>query len=143
MSEVHLSEGLFTDEEEPHLIGQRCDDCSTLSFPLSSGCPRCSSQSVSSTELSNRGTLWTWTSQEFQPPTPPWVGESGDAFTPYYLGYVELPGELRVETFLTGIEDRLPKIGEEMELVVVPFAHNDEGDTILTYAFAPASAGGA
>ena len=143
MAEVPIAEGLFTDGDDPHLIGQRCDECDTMSFPLTAGCPRCSSTDVREVPLATRGTLWTWTSQEFRPPAPPYTGPPGDEWAPYYLGYVELPGELRVETYLTGIEDRTPVIGEEMELVIVPFATNDDGDTRVTYAFAPASREGA
>ena len=124
MTSVPVAEGLFeVAGGAPALIGGRCDDCGTISFPLAPGCPRCSSASVSSMALATRGTLWTWTSQEFQPVAPPYIGPGSDGtdFAPYFVGYVELPGELRVETRLTGLGNRTPQIGEEMELVIVPF----------------------
>jgi uncharacterized OB-fold protein len=56
---------------------------------------------------------------------------------PYGVGYVELPGEVKVETRLTEADpDRLQQ-GMEMELVVVPFRTDDKGDEIVTFAFRP------
>lgn len=93
--------------------------------------------------LATRGTLWTWTSQEFQPVAPPYIGPGADGtdFAPYFVGYVELPGELRVEARLTGFADRTPRIGEAMELVFVPFTRNADGDEVVSYAFAPVGEG--
>jgi len=144
MTSVPVAEGLFEDVDgAPALIGGRCDDCGTISFPLAPGCPGCSSARVSSMALSPRGTLWTWTSQEFQPVAPPYIGPGSDGtdFAPYFVGYIELPGELRVEARLTGYADRTPRIGEEMELVIVPFTHREAGDEVVSYAFAPVSEG--
>lgn len=134
MTDVPIAEDLFTDE--PRLIGGTCDDCGTISFPLAAGCPRCSSASVRRTELATAGTLWTWTSQEFRPPDP-YLGP-GDAksFERHYVGYVELPGQLRVEGLLTGF-DREPVIGEEVVLVTMPFGQRASGEQVRTYAFAP------
>ena len=144
MTRVPVAEGLFDEAGGvPALIGGRCDDCGTITFPLAPGCPRCSSASVSSTALATRGTLWTWTSQEFQPVAPPYIGPGSDGtdFAPYFVGYVELPDELRIEARLTGFTDRTPRIGEEMELVIVPFTRNDDGDEVVSYAFAPVEEG--
>jgi len=48
--------------------------------------------------LERTGTLYTWTVQGFRP-KPPYAGPEG--FEPYGVGYVELPGEVRVEARLT------------------------------------------
>jgi uncharacterized OB-fold protein len=65
------------------------------------------------------------------------MGESTDqTFEPFLVGYVELPGQVRVEAQLVGVTADDVAIGQEMELVLVPFRH--EGDTeLLTYAFRP------
>ena len=139
MTVVPIADGLFTwPADEPALLGSSCDACSNLSFPARPGCPRCGSTDATVRPLGRRGTLWTWTSQEFRPPSPPYTGP-GDSrnFDPYYVGYVELPGELRVEAHLTGFGDERPVIGQPVELVVVPFTENADGDTVVTYAFAP------
>jgi uncharacterized OB-fold protein len=85
--------------------------------------------------LSRRGRLWAWTTQEFPPPAPPYAGPTGKAFVPYGVGYVELDGEVRVETRLT-TKDGL-RIGMAMELVLVPFRIDDDGNEIVTFAFRP------
>lgn len=139
MTVVPIADGLFTwPADEPSLLGSSCDACSHLSFPVRPGCPRCGSTAATVRPLGRHGTLWTWTSQEFRPPSPPYTGPGDDRnFEPYYVGYVELPGELRVEAHLTDFGDDRPVIGQPVELVVVPFAENADGDTVVTYAFAP------
>ncbi len=137
-----LAEGLFTwPADEPRLLGSRCARCGTMTFPVHYGCPRCSSDEMTTVELGTRGTVWTWTSQEFPPP-PPYAGPAD--FHPYYLGFVELPGELMVEAYFTGYDDREPAIGDEVELRIVPFnVHDDDSGevTVVTYAFAPVQTG--
>jgi uncharacterized OB-fold protein len=87
--------------------------------------------------LASRGTLWTWTSQAFRPKTPPYGGpEDEESYTPFLLGYVELPDQLRVETRLVDVELEQLRPGMEMELVIVPFRR--DGDTeVMSFAFRP------
>jgi uncharacterized OB-fold protein len=85
--------------------------------------------------LARRGRLWAWTTQEFPPPTPPYAGPTGAAFVPYGVGYVELAGEVRVETRLTTTEGL--RIGMDMELVLVPSRTDDDGTEVVTFAFRP------
>jgi uncharacterized protein len=93
-------------------------------------------------KLSPTGTLWAWTSQEFLPKAPPYAGpETAETFAPYYVGYVEVPEGLCVETRMTGFGDRRPRIGERLSLVALPFTTDDEGNEIVLPAFAPASGG--
>ena len=68
--------------------------------------------------LPRRGTLWTWTTQGFEPPSPPYVRDRDGEFEPYAVGYVELPGFLRVEGRLTESRPERLRIGMEMEVVV-------------------------
>jgi uncharacterized OB-fold protein len=134
-----LAEGLFTwPSESPRLLGSRCDRCGTYTFPTHYGCPRCSSDAMTTVELGTRGRVWTWTSQEFRPPEP-YAGP--EDFTPYYVGYVELPDELIVETYFAGYDDGHPEIGDEVELTVVPFDTDDPDDPVVTYAFRPVQEG--
>jgi len=79
--------------------------------------------------------LWAWTTQEFPPPSPPYAGPVGDAFVPYGVGYVELAGEVRVETRLTETKDL--RTGMELELMLVPFRTDDDGNEVVTFAFRP------
>ena len=107
------------------LVAGRCRACGVLTFPLRARCPSCGGDAEREL-LPQRGTLWTWTTQGFEP-KPPYVGD-GD-FEPYGVGYVEFDGLLRVEGRLTVAEGL--RIGEEMEVVALDHA----GRT--TYAFAP------
>jgi uncharacterized OB-fold protein len=64
------------------------------------------------TLLPRRGTLWTWTTQGFEPKSPPYLPDEGE-FRPFVVGYVELPGVLRIEA---RVEVDEPKIGMELEV---------------------------
>jgi uncharacterized OB-fold protein len=45
--------------------------------------------------LSAVGTLWTWTVQRYAPKSPPYIPPAA-GFTPFTVGYVELPEGVRV-----------------------------------------------
>ena len=137
MSRVPVAEGVFTwTASEPQLIGSRCAACEIVTFPAQDSCPRCASTEMAEHLLSRRGRLWAWTTQEFPPPSPPYSGPTGDAFVPYGVGYVELADEVKVETRLTETEGL--RIGMEMELVLVPFRTDADGNEVVTFAFRPA-----
>ncbi len=94
-------------------------------------------------QLAPRGTLWTWTVQGFPPKAPPYIGESDPArFVPFGVGYVELPGQLKVEGRLTESDPSRLQIGMQMDLVVVPLSGDDAGNRVVTYAFRPICAAG-
>jgi uncharacterized OB-fold protein len=87
--------------------------------------------------LPRRGRLWAWTTQDFPPPSPPYAGPSGKDFVPFGVGYVELPGEVKVETRLTTADPDVLRDGMEMELTLVPFRTDADGNEVVTFAFAP------
>lgn len=136
MARVPLAEGVFTGpSEDPRLIGCRCSACGIVTFPAQDSCPRCASTGMSEHRLPRRGRLWAWTTQEFPPPAPPYTGPTGEAFAPFAVGYVELDGEVKVETRLVGASAL--RIGMDMELVLVPFRTDDAGNEVVTFAFRP------
>jgi uncharacterized OB-fold protein len=59
-----------------------------------------------------------------------------DTFKPYGVGYVELPGEVRVEARLTEADPDRLAIGMPMELVLIP-APGGETSGVVTFAFRP------
>ena len=138
MSDRAIAEGLFTwPAADPALIGGRCQACRQLSFPVGTACPRCGAAPLAREPLVRSGTLWTWTSQGF-PPKAPFNGNLGGAgITPWYVGLVQLGDELRVESLLVDLDDRVPEFDMPVELVVVPFRTEESGDTTVTYAFRP------
>ncbi|MFF5324636.1 Zn-ribbon domain-containing OB-fold protein [Janibacter hoylei] len=139
MTQVPLAEGLFTwPSEDPALIAGRASDGS-LVFPYRShrlvGGNR---ELLEQVELPRRGTLWTFTTQYFRPTSPPYAGDDTDAtFEGFTVGYVELPGALRVEARLTEPDASKLRIGQEMELVIIPLGKDKDGNQTMIYAFAP------
>jgi uncharacterized OB-fold protein len=120
---------------EPVLIGSQCRQCETVTFPRQDACPRCTSTEMSRRELAREGTLWTWTVQRFRPKSPPYAGDEGqEEFEPYGVGYVELPGEVRVEARLTESDPARLRIGMPMELTLIPAPGFQEA---VTFAFRP------
>jgi uncharacterized OB-fold protein len=138
MSSIPVEEGVFTwPADEPQLIGSRCTACGIVTFPTQESCPRCAMTAMEEQLLARRGRLWAWTTQAFAPPSPPYSGPAGEDFVPFGVGYVELPGEVKVETRLTEADPAVLRAGMEMELVIVPFRTDDEGNEIVTFAFGP------
>lgn len=138
-TQVPVAEGVFTwPSEEPRLIASRCTDCDNHMFPVQADCPRCSGAATEPVELGRRGTLWTWTIQNYPPKSPPYAGNADPAtFEPFGVGYVDIDGKVRVESRLTVAEPSELEIGMEMELVIDPLYTNDNGDEVVTFAFAP------
>lgn len=140
--QVPVAEGLFTwPSDEPRLIGARCAGCGLVGFPAGAACQRCGGTEVTETLLPDRGTLWTFTTQDFRPPSPPYDGtDTAETFRPYALGYVELAGEVMVEARLTFTGEPDPArlaIGQPMRLAIVPYTVSADGTEVMTFAFAP------
>jgi uncharacterized protein len=142
MTRVPVAEGIFTwPSDEPQLVGGRCGACGIVTFPAQGSCPRCASTDMAEHLLARRGRLWAWTTQDFPPPSPPYAGPTGRDFVPFGVGFVELPGEVKVESRLTESDPEVLANGMEMELVVVPFRTDDDGNEVVTFAFRPVAAG--
>jgi uncharacterized protein len=129
MTQTPVAEGLFTwPSDEPALIASEFEG--RLSFPPRAGGSR--------RLLKRQGTLWSFTSQNFRPPAPPYDGnDTPETFQPYLLGYVELEGELVVEGRLVDCSVDELELGQPMELRIVPYTVRPDGTEVLTYAFAP------
>ena len=141
--QVPIAPGLFTwPSEEPRLIGTKCTACGVMTFPSQADCPRCAGDSMEQAEFERRGTLWTFTTQEFPPKSPPYARvETLETFEPYAVGYVEFPGQAKVEGRIDAQDLASLRIGMEMEVVVVPFMDDEQGNEVVTYAFRPVSSG--
>jgi uncharacterized OB-fold protein len=146
MTQVPVADGLFTwPADEPQLIGSRCTECGIVTFPVQDSCPRCASTAMEEHLLARQGTLWAWTTQSFPPPAPPYVGPVGKEFVPFGVGFVDL-GEVKVEARLTTVDADVLNAAVTgrtmMDLVVVPVGTDDDGNEIVSYAFAPTNSKG-
>ncbi|WP_301148563.1 Zn-ribbon domain-containing OB-fold protein [Mycobacterium simiae] len=127
-------------EESPQLIGSRCGACGATAFPVQDRCPRCSGGGMSEVLLPRTGTLVAWTTQGF-PPGAPYAGPTGKDFIPFGVGLVQLglgdEAVIRVEGRLTENDPAKLKFGQQVELTMVPFTTDADGNDIITFAFRP------
>ncbi|NBC88012.1 MAG: DNA-binding protein [Alphaproteobacteria bacterium] len=126
---------LWSDDPEPHLMGGKLPSGDVV-FPMPKGD---AARDVEPYRLSRRGKLWSWTSQGFLPKEPyegPGSGpnEGPPDFKPFLIGYVELPGEVIVETRIVDASLDELELGMDMEFCIVPFTSEYD-----TYAFRPAA----
>jgi uncharacterized protein len=125
-------QGWFTTGAEPALLASRCTTCGSVFFPRMEGfCrnPACDGESFEVTELSRRGTVWSYTDAQYQPP-PPYI--AGDPWEPFALAAVELPEGLVVLGQVAagyGVGDL--QVGQEAELVVETLYTDDDGERTI------------
>jgi uncharacterized OB-fold protein len=91
----------------------------------------CTGVDVHDVPLPTSGSVWSWTTQHFEP-KPPF---RTDGFSPFSIGYVDL-GPVIVEGWLVGRTEWT--IGEPVRLVLAK-AWTDGEEPVHTFAFAPAS----
>jgi uncharacterized OB-fold protein len=128
-SATPVIEGWFTTDERPALLGSRCTTCRSVFFPPTEGfCrnPACPGEEFESTPLSRRGTVWSYTDAQYQPPAP--YIPASDPYQPFALAAVELPEGLVVLGQLAegyGVAD--VRVGSEVELVVETLYVDESG----------------
>jgi uncharacterized OB-fold protein len=59
------------------------------------------------------------------------------SFEPFGVGLVQLDDVVRVESRLTESDPEKLEFGMEVELRIVPFCVDGDGNEIITFAFAP------
>ena len=123
---------LFAEGDTIALAGSRCTKCGTVTFPGQQSCPRCTSADVVAHTLPTGGTVWAFTEQLF-PPKPPYAVQGAD-FRPYIVGYVDLDGEVLVESRIVDAVPGALRIDQPVTLVTEAFT--PDGD-LVTFAFAP------
>ena len=123
-----IAPGLFTEESQPRLVGGRHHATGRIVFPCPPG------KDFAPHPLGRDGTLWSFTIQRYRPKSPPYAGP--EAFEPWPVAYVELPGETIVEARLTNVPFEDIRIGMPLELTFIPLDPEAE-DPVMTHAFQP------
>ncbi len=133
-----VADNLFRGQgDATRLLAGRHRDSGKLKFPFP---PGPDGESYDIVELSPAGKLWSYTVQRFRPKTP-YNGSGTEAdFKPYGVGYIELPGELIVESRIVADDFGALEIGQPMRITTEAY-REDEGEAVLTYAFAPVPEG--
>jgi len=126
-----IAQGLFTDETPPRLIGGRDRETGRIVFP----CPP--SDRFAAYPLRRDGTIWSYTIQRFRPKSPPYRGP--EAFAPFAVAYVQLDGEVIVESRLVHVPLDAIEIGMRVELTQVAL-DPDAADPVAIPAFQPVGA---
>lgn len=127
-------QGWFSmDFREPHLLGSRCTGCKSYFFPRESFfCrnPGCGGTEFEEVPLSRRGTIWSFTTNHYQPPAP-YVAP--DPFAPYTIAAVELAKEQMVilGQVAAGVDPNRLKVGMEMELVLETLFEDKDAEHIV------------
>lgn len=141
---VPAVEGWFTTGSEPRLLGTRCTSCGTVFFPKAAGfCrnPDCRGREFEEVALSPRGTVWSYTDAQYQPPAP--YIPAAEPYEPFALAAVELAEEQVVVLGQVaagyGVDDL--SVGASVELVVEPLYELD-GVPHLIYRWKPVAGSG-
>ena len=131
---VAAVEGWFTlDEADPRLLGNRCTRCGSYFFPKASAfCrnPSCDGTEFDEKRLSNRGTVWSYTTNRYAPPAP-YV--AADPFEPFSVAAVQLPEEKMVVLgqVADGVDPATLRVGDEVELVLGTLFEDDDHEYVV------------
>ena len=130
---VPAVDGWFTLDADPRLLGNRCTRCGSYFFPKASGfCrnPECDGTEFAEVPLSNRGTVWSFTTNHYAPPAP-YV--TADPFVPFSVAAVELPQEKMVVLgqVADGVDPATLRVGDEVELVLDTLFEDDDHEYVV------------
>jgi uncharacterized protein len=128
-------EGWFTTGDSPALLGSRCAACATTYFPpmpsdRAGFCrnPACAGEEFEIVELSRRGSVWSYTDAQYQPPAP-YVART-EPYEPFALAAVELAEGITVlGQVADGYGVRDLRVGAEVELVLETLDSDPDPDT--------------
>jgi uncharacterized OB-fold protein len=128
-------EGLFAETKDgPRLLGSRCATCKAPYFPKSAVChnPKCTESKIEDAAFGPRGKLWSVAIQNYPPPAP---AKFDEPYKPYAMGVVDLEDGLRLMARMSTDDPDSVKIDSEVELVIEPLYHEEDGTAVLTWKF--------
>jgi uncharacterized OB-fold protein len=116
------------------LVGSRCNDCGIALLRRRHRCENCASVKVVHRVFAPTGSIYSFTIQRYPPPLPfvaqsPWI--------PRPVAWVDIDddGPRIISVVEAAPEDMA--IGMPVRLVCTVNAHSDNGQQVVTYAFAP------
>lgn len=113
---------------QERLVLQKCNECSHTLFPPGANCPECTATDLAWTEVSGRGTIYTFTIAR-RPPHPILA-----PLCPLAIAVVELDEGPRLMTNVVGCDPEDVEIGMGVQ---VAFEAIDDSDVVLP-VFRPA-----
>jgi uncharacterized OB-fold protein len=81
-----------------------------------------------------RGKLWSLAIQDYPPPPP---AKYDEPYKPYAMGVVDLDDGLRVMGQISTGDPRTVEPGVDVELVLEPLYHEEDGTEVITWKFRP------
>lgn len=116
------------DGEKPYLLGYKCENenCGKHWFPRLDMCPDCWSN-TKQVKLSRTGKLYSYSIIHVGSPGVP---------TPYVIGYIDMPEDLRVYSIID-IDPKKVKVGMELEVNQGIIKELDDGKLMSSYKFKP------
>jgi uncharacterized OB-fold protein len=131
---VPAVDGWFTlDDADPHLLGNRCTQCGSYFFPKAAGfCrnPGCDGTEFDEVPLSNRGKVWSFTTNHYAPPAP---FVASDPFEPYSVAAVELPEEKMVVLgqVADGVDPEMLWVGSDVQLILGTLFEDEDHEYVV------------
>jgi len=132
---------LDIDPVNPRLVGWKDDASGTYFFPKDvaiSRAPGFADAPLREVRLSNRGKLWSYTTNHYKPPEP---AISPDPFVPYTVAAVELTEERMIilGQLADGVDPKSIEVGQPMELCLATLYEDDEHEYVV-WKWKPAAA---
>lgn len=125
---IPVRDGLFRETGHgPTLLGTRCDRCGRTVFPATERCLECGYDGIQTVELGGEGELLCATVVHMS---------NGRFAAGYSVGYVTLPGGIRVFTQIAADGEHPLPSGTRMQLEIAPLWHED-GRDVLAHRFVP------
>ncbi|MBN1365528.1 MAG: OB-fold domain-containing protein [Syntrophaceae bacterium] len=129
----YLTEPLFP-LENVCLKGSKCKACGVVSFGKRLHCEQCTSKELEDVVLGTQGKIYSYTVIR-HPAPPPYIPP--EPFVPFPAAWVELPEGVRVLSPLTECELDQVKIGMDVELVIREAWEDEQGNSVIAFAFKP------
>jgi uncharacterized OB-fold protein len=121
------SEEWRIEDGKPVLLGSRCGQCGKVTFPFEAICDRCLEVDPEPFSLPREGQLYSFTVVHVAP---------AGFTTPYHLGYVDLPYDVRVLAQLRPEASPLTP-GEQVVLDIDTIRVLGDGTPVESYVFRP------